>query len=119
MLRSTNPSLLKTATLRSPKYSNYNIPDIIITKPLSKYSLNDSEKILSHPQPGWADDYENSGKFFSRRTWKSISGSQKKPRWRVNTSQERKFRYSPAIEWLDNPAHWDQMADAVVEIITL
>ncbi len=107
-------NLYKTTSLRSQKYASYNISDIIVTAPMNRFTIHrDLKKIVSYPQAGWADDYEKNGKHLSRRIWKNIKGSHKKQRWRINTKQERRFRYNPAIPLSDNPAFLDIIIEFV------
>jgi hypothetical protein len=90
----------RTTTLRTPRFSKYKFSDRIITKPdlLSDISRVHGT-VTSHPKIGWSDNYEKSGKHFSRRTWRSIRGSCNRFSWNVKIQQERSFKYAPTILW--------------------
>lgn len=111
-----NRTLYKTCTLRSQRQT-FDTNDVVVTKPMGRFTTHrDFKKINSYPQPGWADDYEKTGVHLSRRMWKGIRGSHKRPRWRVHTKQERRFRYNPAIPWDENPAFFDNIIEYETDI---
>lgn len=104
MLRPCCPQHLRTASLRAPRYSKFDKSDEIVTKPNVCTRVR---KIIGFPVAGWGDDYEKSGRHFSRRLWRTIGNRSSK--WLlVRTSQERRFSYNPAVPWEDNPASFDE-----------
>ena len=105
-------STLKTASLLRPR-EPYEWSHVTLeNKPWLLH--NPEPKIVGHPQTGYADVYDRSGHFYSKRTWRKISRMSVEYRYAsVKLSDihcpDRAFRYQPKIHWHDNPAYWDEI----------
>ena len=105
---------MRTASLRAKRYSEFYI-DRIVSKP-DVNPFNSEKRIVGRPKAGWGDDYEKSGRHFSRRKWHPIVGSHT-THWMIYGRQERRFGYMPAIPWSGNPAYLDESEELVFEFL--
>lgn len=121
MLKVLYPPGLKTSSLRSVRYGMWPQEDQIVTKMgQHRSSPRSTKKIIGRPRIGWMDDWDRSGKHYSMRAKRLISGKIGHRSIVVSASQERKFKYAPAISWDNNPASWDIWdfsVDRVIEIL--
>lgn len=118
MLKWAESKYSKTSSLRSIHYGPWPNDDRVITRMGQLNKFPRERKIVGYPRVGWGDDWDKSGKHYSKRTRRQIMGRvrhtfESQP---PHFKQERAFKYAPRITWDDNPASWEDLPEVVIEL---